>query len=186
MQLKTSYIIFLILALQACKTEESIQEPLVDLETWVEYIDTVTQLQPPEPEISNPLPPKREKYVLASIKKSPCYGKCPVFEARIYSDGEVVYNGIRHVDKIGVYHAYLTEIEMQSILQKAEALQFFQLAKNYPTDGEELIDFPNTVTYVKKGDEELKVKNNNEAPQNLLDFERFLLAFLERVEWVRE
>ena len=160
-------------------TESIINDPLLEI-----LNDTITKI--PDPEISDPIVAEPKVVVLASIQKSPCFGRCPVFEARIYSDGKAVYNGVRFVEKEGIHYAYLNESQINEIIAKALDFNFLELAPIYPENGERILDFPNTITYFQYKNKELKIINNHDAPQNLLQFEQYLLDLLENLDWLKQ
>lgn len=113
--------------------------------------------------------------LIASIRKTPCYGYCPVFEYKYYSDGRVSYNGQLHVDRIGVYETWV-DIEFKSKIESlAQSIKYFSLEEEYPPNGRRIEDLPSTITYLKIDDREKSIKNNYDSPLVLRDFEKELL-----------
>ena len=41
--------------------------------------------------------------LLASIERTPCFGKCPTYKISIYQSGYVIYEGKQHVKNIGLF-----------------------------------------------------------------------------------
>ena len=173
-----------VLALLSCRTLPEVQDSIIspsDLGLGV-LVDTIAAF--PEPEIRSPEVTEPEIFVLASIQKTPCFGRCPVYEARIYSDGKVVYHGNRFVTKRGLFQSFLEEGQLQLLIDKANELDFFSLKPEYPEKADRILDFPDTITYFQHEGKELKVYNNHAAPQQLLAFEKFLIQFLDELTWV--
>lgn len=140
--------------------------------------DTTMPEQEPVPE------PEEEKITLiTSIKKTPCYGRCPVFEAKIYSDGTMTWYGKRFVDKEGHYEAVAPPDFMAQIQGIANEVQYFVFDKAYPNGGKKIADLPNTITYLNLDGKEQKIENNHDAPRELRAFEDFLMEMMERAEW---
>jgi hypothetical protein len=51
------------------------------------------------------------------IKRTPCYGSCPVYEAEVLADGSVKYIGEMFVKKMGV-HKWKLELDKVELLNK--------------------------------------------------------------------
>ncbi|MEL6864983.1 MAG: DUF6438 domain-containing protein [Bacteroidota bacterium] len=122
-------------------------------------------------------------YVLASLKKNPCYGICPAFEIKLYSDGRITYFGQANVTRMGSYESTLDSATIDQILLKAQDINYFELADTYPTDGHFLEDIPLTITSINNGEEEKRIVNNFEAPRSLRSFESFLESLFKEVPW---
>ena len=146
---------------------EEIPEP----DTIIETIEEVIEEEPPKIEL------------LASIRKTACYGNCPVFEAKIYSDGRVVYEGKQNVDRVGQFESWVSEDFIAGIYHAANKNDFLSMQTHYPEKKHFIPDFPNTVSYLKFEDEEKTVTNNHNAPVGLSNFESYFINLLENLEW---
>ncbi len=171
-------ILFLgILLLAACnrKTAEVVEnkpiekhpEPVVQETAPVETVDVVSA----------------KPHLVASMKKTACYGKCPVFEVKFYSDGKATYHGKKFVDREGYYVAVIDDFRVSEIVRQANEVGFFKLDNTYPKNGRTITDLPNTITMVNDGIQEKSITNNHEAPASLLDFEQYLEAQIDQLEW---
>ena len=61
---------------------------------------------------------KKHNYIEEPVfffQRTACYGTCPQYKISIYSDGLVMYDGVRFVDRIGCYSGFLNH---QSYLQQ--------------------------------------------------------------------
>ena len=45
-----------------------------------------------------------QKKLTISLEKTACFGTCPILKIEIYNNGAIVYNGIKHVKKIGTFN----------------------------------------------------------------------------------
>ncbi|MFK7933621.1 MAG: DUF6438 domain-containing protein [Saprospiraceae bacterium] len=172
------YLIFLTLFLSACnrKTATVITPPTVDVPT------TPTEIEPTTP--SDVAPIETLPQAILSIKKTPCYGKCPVFEARFMSDGRVTWFGKKHTERIGHYEAFVDKEMLQRLKQQIQNSQYFTLQPTYPTNKDKMItDLPQTITKVQLDRQVLEVTNNYDAPTALNDLERFVLNELNKLVW---
>lgn len=136
--------------------------------TSVVLIDTITQ---------------SSTYILASIKKTACYGKCPAFEAKLFSNGILLYEGREHTELLGLHEAYLEQEQIDELIARATEADFFDLATFYPEEGKKLADLPETHTYLKIGDREKEIVNNHNAPLGLRQFEQYFNDLIEELEW---
>lgn len=121
--------------------------------------------------------------VVASIQKMECYGNCPVFEAKIFSNGLVLFDGKKNTSRIGLYEAYMLKSQIDSIMTQAENIDFFNLNASYPLDGKKLHELPSTIFYVKQDEREREVLNNHGAPKPLKIYESMFLNMLDRLDW---
>lgn len=121
--------------------------------------------------------------VILHFQKSACYGKCPVFDVKVYSDGRVLYRGEANVEKMGFYETEIDTSQLDLLFSESERAAFFTLRSHYPTNNQKITDLPQTVTYLKRGELERRVINHFEAPLSLQHFEKFLEKFFEQLAW---
>lgn len=129
--------------------------------------------------------PVEKPYVMASIRKTPCYGKCPVFEAKFYSDGRAEYKGKMNVDKIGNYTSRVDKETLRSIKSKAMEVGYLDFEREYPTGEVKISDLPTTVTHLRIGDMTKTISNKYQAPEGLKTYEKFLTDMIDRMEWTK-
>ncbi len=130
--------------------------------------------------------PNKGKVVVAKIRRTACYGKCPVYEAVFYSDGTVTYSGKRFVKMTGDYEAKVNVSVIEQIKNKAHSIKYCKLADKYPVSGKGVPDFPNTITYVKVDSHEHGITNNSGAPAELINFEKYLDDILKGLSWKKK
>lgn len=78
---------------------------------------------------------------LMELKKSPCFGKCPVFEMTISKNGKVTYNGQRFTEKMGKFTKQLSEAALNDLNKKFADTDVFQYKDEYRV---EVTDLPST------------------------------------------
>ncbi len=119
--------------------------------------------------------------VYASIKRTPCYGRCPIYEVTIYKSGFVAYNGIRFVERLGQHRSRITQDQLKQIAAKAEEIGYFELNNNYDSP---VTDFPTTITVLNvAGKSRKEIKNRVGAPDSLKEYEKFLDELLNGLTW---
>ncbi|MEM8524818.1 MAG: DUF6438 domain-containing protein [Bacteroidota bacterium] len=122
-------------------------------------------------------------FVVASIERTGCYGKCPSYKAKIFSNGLVLYEGRAHVEKQGIFEAYIIQNQVDSLIAQADSISFFDLPAAYPINGIEIYDLPNTNTFIRSEDYEKTITNNHNAPRILRNYEFFFEELLEQLDW---
>ncbi len=116
------------------------------------------------------------------IKRGPCYGKCPWYEAAFYDNGTVLYYGKKFVAHTGKYRLESTPEVVRSLLRKAREIGFMNMASEYPTDpNRKITDLPTTTIMVKFGRTAKTVKMTNEMPVELVEFGHDIDSVLERL-----
>ena len=116
---------------------------------------------------------------LASIKRTACYGKCPIYRLTILDNGQVIYEGKQFVEKIGTYSGLLTGEDVANVLKMSEETNYFELEDAYDVP---IADFPTCVTSVTKDGKTKRVMNKQGAPASLKKFETYLDSLLEGLE----
>lgn len=136
------------------------------------------------PEMSDEVAARMQTDTLLFFQKTACFGKCPTYDVLVNANGEVIYNGINFVERKGKHKAKLDIRQIAGLLKQASQANFFNLENEYPVDDALFIpDLPNTITYLKQGDLKKKIFNNNEAPEALIEFEKYLETLFAALEY---
>jgi len=110
---------------------------------------------------------EKDKEVIISLQRTACFGTCPIYFFRISSDMSGVYHGKNFVEKIGEIEFTLSEEEINSILQKANEINYCQLEDEY---FERISDLPRT--YIQIFDK--KILDYYGAPKELKELEKLI------------
>ena len=116
----------------------------------------------------------------ASIERTPCFGRCPTYKLRIYQSGYATYEGIRFVEKEGIYETHFTKDELKQIADKAKEIGYFDLDDEYDSP---VTDFPSTITSLNKGGNKKSIKNRHHGPDILRNYEKFLDELAAGKKW---
>jgi hypothetical protein len=130
-----------------------------------------------------PPPIDYDTVLVASLLRTPCFGKCPNYEIRLYASGYATYEGLRFVDSLGRFEARVDKALVKAVRQQANAINYFSLADRYPTEGRGIEDFPLCVTYFREENIRKFVYNRNDAPRNLVQYEKFFDGLFQQVDW---
>lgn len=192
-------VFFMLIVLSSCfrnsvnvisKNDEILKKQITDSLNTVELnkIAALKQKQSDSLRIADslaalPAPVNYDTVLYASILRTPCLGKCPHYEIRIYQSGLAEYIGYASVNKLGKYRCILDSTDLKHISDMADKSGFFNLEDFYPNNGIAISDFPMCVCFVKKQDEFKIVYNRNDAPLNLIRFQNFFDKLFEEKEW---
>jgi hypothetical protein len=120
---------------------------------------------------------------IAGFEKSPCFGSCPVFQVKIYSDGTAIWKGERYVERIGTFHAVVTPEWVAGLWKEADEAGFFKFSERYPATGARLPDLPTTTVMLVRERMRRQVADNADAPLALQRFEKQFLLALDKLDW---
>lgn len=99
------------------------------------------------------------------LRKTPCFGFCPYFEASIYADGRVHYVGHSNVAKVGTYELQVPAEAVRRLLSRAEAVGFGSFQDKYVSGA---TDLPSTyLTVNRPGQPGKTVQAEEGAPDEL-------------------
>lgn len=93
----------------------------------------ITNTTPPQQERDLPkeVLPSGKPYTMLEYSKGMCFGKCPVYNIAINSDGNMEYFGKLHVDKLGTYSKRLSKGELATLYTELKAMNLFQYDAEY-------------------------------------------------------
>lgn len=146
----------------------------IDMETGKDTIVETTVIE----EVIDPIP-----QLLLSFSKKGCYGNCPEYDFKMFSNGHLVYVGQAKVKNLGNYEARIDPLRIYKIYQIADQYQFFQMDNFYPKNGKLIGELPSTHTFLKKEAIEKTIHNNHDSPAELRKFESFLEDWINTILW---
>jgi len=122
--------------------------------------------------------------MVATLKTTPCYGKCPVYEVKFSQSQYVTWRGYANTSRIGFYEARIEGKLLQEIEKRAEALGLFELEEEmYPVKGEFLEDYPAVITHIYSGEREKRIVHVYDAPDAVRIFEDYLIELTKKLVW---
>ncbi len=118
--------------------------------------------------------------VMASFRRTACFGQCPVFTVTFFANGTAMYKGDMHVDKLGRHIAGYPTDRLQEIIDFAEENGFFEMADTYPEDKRFVIaDASHTITQLRSGEKTHRINRNSLGPDELREIENKLQELVE-------
>ena len=134
--------------------------------------------------VIQPQPSNETLYEVFSIRRTACFGKCPSYEAKVMSDGTAFFTGGNNVEKMGNHTAMADKNEINTLVEKARKINYFEFQNRYPSERKnEIADLPSTLTSINDGRTTKKITNNYDCPAELVDFEKEIDAFFDKLDW---
>lgn len=130
-----------------------------------------------------PPPIDYDTVLIASLQRTPCYGKCPHYEIRLFASGYAQFFGFSNVDRIGKFEYRYDSLFVKNILRKAELAAYFNFEDFYPDSGAQISDFPMCISSVTRNQQRKIIYNRNDAPIELIKFEIFLDDLFFKTNW---
>lgn len=161
-----SFVFFalLVVAAGACKSKSVTQTPVPEVRPQVEPIDEM---------------PKRAS-VFFEMKRTACFGTCPIYNVTIMDNGEVYYEGKNFVDKIGNYHTTLDNANLQKIRDKIVAINYFSFQDEYDSP---ITDIPSVYTTVNYGGQTKTIHDRHKGPRELDELYALVDEILDACTW---
>jgi hypothetical protein len=138
-----------------------------------------------------------------SMKRSHCYGTCPVYELNIQSDGKVLFNGIDYTETKGKVLSNLSGEKMKLLVSEIEEANFFSYEDSYDKDSSSCpliaTDNPTVTLSVKLNGKEKNIthylgcrsevnpsrgRSASIFPQQLYDLENKIDEIVETKRWI--
>ena len=66
-----------------------------------------------------------------SLERGPCFGTCPIYKLTIYSDGSVVFEGMRHVRTTGRASGRISREGLRRLISEFGGIDYFSLSDSY-------------------------------------------------------
>jgi hypothetical protein len=113
-----------------------------------------------------------------TMERTPCFGMCPIDKVQIFSDGKVIYQGIRFVDMMGTYEGEISEGQIIRLENQIRDMRFFMLMDEY--DGP-VTDLPSTIFSVLWGEKQKRIVNRYNGAPSLKTLEELVVQILGEV-----
>jgi hypothetical protein len=116
-----------------------------------------------------------------SLRRSPCFGPCPVDEVILRSDGTAEYVGTRFVPRLGKHRGKVAAADFEKLARLVADRGFFALEGRYARP---ITDQATWTTTARRGGVERRVEDYGGAgPEGLKEIERRIVEIMERIEW---
>ena len=120
--------------------------------------------------------PKSESEIIFSYRQTSCFGKCPVYNIEIYSDGLVKYEGKHHVSKKGNYIKHLSDEKIEEMIDLFLASKFFDFEDEYTSP---ITDLPTKYLGFTYDGKSKTIKDYHGSPAELKALHKVMQAIVE-------
>ncbi|CAM1349805.1 DUF6438 domain-containing protein [Tenacibaculum crassostreae] len=121
-----------------------------------------------------------EKNNLLSIRKTPCFGECPVYSVKIDKEGNGVYNGVDYVLVKGIQEFTLSDKQLKELNNRLATKGFDSFKKVY--DNPKVLDLGNT--YIVHDGKQVKIRLWKDIPDELINIHEYVLDILFEKEFI--
>tara|TARA_B100000902_G_C27134971_1_gene825560 strand:- start:459 stop:830 length:372 start_codon:yes stop_codon:yes gene_type:complete len=105
------------------------------------------------------------------MKRTACYGTCPQYQVSIYNNGDVKYEGLNFVEKIGCYSSSISRNKINNIKDQINNVNFFSLDSVYNAP---MTDVPSVILEVNLDCKSFQVVDRFNGPKGLKEFQKFI------------
>ena len=122
--------------------------------------------------------------LLASIERTPCFGKCATYKISIYQNGYVIYEGKQNVKNIGMFSTRLAKEDVENIKIYILQNKILDLDDKYVNP--RIADYPSTFTEANlDGKYKHITETDPRSPEQLKAYQKFLDSFFsEETNWI--
>lgn len=116
--------------------------------------------------------PEKNGRLIMSMERTPCFGRCPVYQIKLYANGLLIYNAEKFTDTVGCFYSVLTKSEVKAVEEKFKQADFFGLEDTYPLNNQTPTDLPSCIVfYSKNGREKTVTDKRFKSPEVLTQLE---------------
>jgi hypothetical protein len=120
-------------------------------------------------------------HLFSMIKRSYCFGTCPVYELKIYANGDATYHGIKNVELKGFYSGQVSKKNRAILSQKAKDINYMEMKDVYDNPG--ISDLPSTTTSIVINGSLKEVRRRYGYPTELIAFEKLFDEIIASTNW---
>ncbi len=133
---------------------------------------------------SNTTKVSKSDTLFASLDRSFCFGKCPVYKVEIYQSGYAVYTGQANTDMIGTFTSHFSKEQLNSLVKVAKEINYMSLDDVYDNPG--ITDIPSHISSIVIDGKRKEVKRRVKYPESILSFENQIDQIVSEVKWTEK
>jgi hypothetical protein len=122
-------------------------------------------------------------YVVFSLRKTECKGKCPVYYMEIFKSGKAVFEGKKNTDKIGSYTRQIDKSIIEKLIVDFNQAGFFGFHDEYTS---KITDLPSTYISFRNNGTSKTIRDYAAAPNELKRLEKLIEQFVDEAGWEKD
>jgi len=128
--------------------------------------------------------PLEQQEKLVSLKKGGCFGRCPIYELTVYTNGKITYRGERYTQMLGLWESQLDNERMQNLRNQLKKTNLWQYPEYYAS---RLTDMSLITITQYEEDVQKSVAGKEQRPGPVQALESLLESYVSSQSWtVRE
>ena len=123
----------------------------------------------------------QNKVTYIKMQRTACFGACPEYTVELFKNGEIVYLGKKHVDRIGKFEGKISPSTMNQFLKSIAKYKLSNISPNYKS---KVMDIPRlNFTFIVNAKTK-STKNAESGPAYLSLIGKQVDSLLETVKWM--
>lgn len=122
--------------------------------------------------------------VTITMRRTACFGMCPVYTVTIYGSGKIEFRGDNFVAKEGLHTDSIPPAEVNRLVHAFHEKKFFSMNDRY--ENRHVTDLPSTTTAFESGKDSKSVYNYYGAPAELKDLEKMIDSVAHTAQWIQK
>ena len=115
-----------------------------------------------------------------SMKKSACFGKCPIYKLTIRQNGYATFEGVANTDKLGIYGKQISKDQFKLLEKQFEDSNFESFPVKFQS---QIADLPaNTIGY-HNGQVYKEISGKEERPEQVMQLQFLLEKIADSGNW---
>lgn len=110
----------------------------------------------------------KENQIVIQLKKTACYGQCPVYVFTIYEDGTCFINPKQFLAVKTFSKSFVPKTELEDLIQQAKTIDFWELDEEY--NNKKVSDLPSAYITVNRKRQTKTIHSRIGSPKNLVEF----------------
>jgi hypothetical protein len=124
------------------------------------------------------------KNIVIILKRSECFGICPIYNLTIYGNGTVMYEGTTNVNITGVQRSNITENKVRQLISEFKKIDYFSLNET-EIAGRVVYDAPLFTTSLTLNGKTKTIKHYETAePKKLTELENKIDEIVNSSQWI--
>lgn len=123
--------------------------------------------------------------LIIRLRRTPCYGSCPVYLLTVNAGGKVKFFGQDHTETKGQAEGRISPEQVRQLIGEFKKAKFFDLEESYTTKDCKT-DFPSARTTILINGRVKKIDHNLgcEAPPELTELEKRIDEVVNSKQWI--
>jgi len=116
---------------------------------------------------------ERNGELILSMERTPCFGRCPVYEIKLYKSGLLTYQGKKFTDSVGCFYRIISKKQISDLKLQFDSANYFSMADKYPEDKKAPTDLPSCILFYNNGNQQKTITDKRwQSPETLTALEK--------------